>query len=177
MKRFIIRIIIIFLIGVFQSSFFNLFSIGRSAVKPNFLLLMIIFYALSSGCYEGAITGFWAGLAQDIISGKILGVYAAIGLVAGLLIGLLKERIYRDNAAVNALLVFIITILYELAVALCIGTNIWGRGRFFYCFFNIIFIEALYNAVMSLWMFKVMNKIKGPENGYMQIKREVEPYR
>ena len=166
MRRIIIRIVSLFLTGIFQSSFFNLIGVGRSGVKPNFLFLIIVFYALFLGSYEGAITGFWAGLVQDIISGRVIGVYAIIGLTAGLLIGLLKGRIYRENTIINAFLVFILTMIYEFIVAVCLGINLWERGNFFYCFKNIILIEAIYNTIMSLLVFRIMNRIEKQEVDY-----------
>jgi len=47
--------------------------------------------------YRGAVTGFLCGLTQDMLSGRVIGFYALLGLYLGLGIALINKRLYKEN--------------------------------------------------------------------------------
>lgn len=65
---------------------------------PNLLLLVVAALALVLGPQGGAITGFFAGLAADILppADHLIGRYALVLCLAGYLVGLLRDEA-RDS--------------------------------------------------------------------------------
>ncbi len=78
---------------------------------------------LVRGSSEGAITGFFIGLSQDVISGKLVGFYSILGFYLGLIIGSTNKRLYRENFFIIIFFAFISSIAYESVVYLM---YLWG---------------------------------------------------
>ncbi|MCR4435259.1 MAG: rod shape-determining protein MreD [Clostridiales bacterium] len=162
-KVFIIGIFI-FLIGVIQSTILNYFEVYN--VKPNLLVVFIILSALLRGNTEGAVIGFFAGLSQDIIAGKVVGFYALLGLYLGLVVGSLNKRLYRENFLVAIFFTFFSTIAYELAVYLMYKGGEYIVAPTAGIQFNVLFVlkhivlpEAVYNSGISVFMYMLVMKL------------------
>lgn len=130
-------------------------------VKPNLIIVFTISVALLNGNIEGAIVGFFAGLAQDMISGKMIGFYALLGLYLGLAVGSINKRLYRDNIFVVIFFTFVSTIAYESAVYfLCFFRSIiQGRINLLYPLKEIILPEAVYNSAVSVFIYIFVIKL------------------
>jgi len=72
--------------------------------------------ALLGSNIEGAVTGFLCGLTQDMLSGRVIGFYALLGLYLGLGIALINKRLYKENVLVAIFTTFVSSIIYEFAV-------------------------------------------------------------
>lgn len=157
--KFFISIILIILLGVVQTTFPKTFEFGYAGIKPNLLLIFIILSAFFKGSYKGGIIGFTAGLVQDFLTGRIIGFYALIGLGIGILVGWTNSRIYKENIIIATIIIFIGTILYEFSVALLLGMKLFSGDNLLYAFKLIIFPEAIYNSIISVIVYLVMNYI------------------
>ena len=155
--KFIINIILIVLLGIIQTTFPKTFEIGYAGIKPNLLLIFIILYAFFNGSYRGGIVGFTTGLIQDLSTGTMIGFYALIGLCLGLLVGWSNSRIYKENIIIATLIVLVGTIIYEFIVAILLGMKLFSGDNLIYAFKFIIFPEALYNGILSVIIYFVMN--------------------
>ena len=80
-------------------------------VKPDFTIVFLALYGLSNNSISGSVSGFAAGLVQDILSTGVLGVTAMTRLIAGFLSGFLGEKIFRKGYLINALVIFIISVI------------------------------------------------------------------
>jgi len=135
-------------------------------VKPNLLLVFIVYMALLRGSFEGAVIGFATGLAQDFASGKAMGFYSILGMLLGMIIGSVNKRLYRENILVIIFFNFISTIFYEFIVLI---TYKWGTllsnaiaGKFqmiAFAFTTIILPEAVYNCVAAILLYIFMMKL------------------
>ncbi|MDP4180790.1 MAG: rod shape-determining protein MreD [Bacillota bacterium] len=129
-----------------------------NSIKPNLLLVFIVSVALLRGNIEGAVTGFFAGLMQDIVSGKVIGFYALLGMYLGIAIGSVNKRLYRDNFFVALVFSFVASIVYE-SVVYFFGVFLKGQTDFIYSFTNIILPEAVYNMAATVIIFFIVMKI------------------
>jgi rod shape-determining protein MreD len=126
-------------------------------VKPNLIFVFVVSIALLRGNVEGAVTGFFAGLMQDIVSGKVIGFYALLGIYLGLIMGSVNKRLYRENIFVVIFFTFVSTIAYE-SVVFFLGVFLKGQWSFIYPFKGIIIPEAIYNAVISIFTYILVIK-------------------
>ena len=147
----------IFIIVLIQSTVLDYIKVFN--VKPNLLIIFIISVALLSNNIEGAIIGFCTGLSQDIVSGKVLGFYSLLGLYLGLIIGSVNKRLYRENVLIIVFFTFIATVVYETVV--CV-TNIFTNGQiyFLYSLRNLILPEAIYNSIVSIFIYIFIIKLQ-----------------
>lgn len=146
----------IFLFTIIQSTVLDYIRIFN--VKPNLLIVFVVSAALLKGNKEGAVVGFFAGLSQDIASGKVIGFYTLLGMYLGLFIGLLNKRIYRENFLVIVFFTFISTFFYEGAVYL-LGTFLKDQLNLLFPVRYIILPEAIYNCFISIFMFILVMRV------------------
>ena len=148
----------IFIILILQTTVLEYVKILN--VKPNLLLVFIICVSISRGNVEGAVTGFFTGLAQDMLSGRIIGFYSLLGLYAGISLGSVHKRLYRDNFIVIVFFTLVLSIAYEWMVYfLASFGESAGNIRFFYPMVHRILPEALYNAFTSVFMYGYVLKL------------------
>ena len=127
-------------------------------VKPNLLVIFIVCVALLRGNVEGASVGFFAGILLDMTFGKFLGFYALLGMYLGLAVGSVNRRLYRENYLVVVFFTFIATILYEAAVYI-LSTFMTGNMELVLPLTVKILPEALYNSVVSIFIFALVIKM------------------
>ena len=85
-------------------------------VKPNLLMVLIVIVAFLGNNVEGAIVGFFSGLIHDMISGRVIGFYALLGLYLGFCVGSLNKRLYKENIFAVVFFVLVSTLAYEYSV-------------------------------------------------------------
>ena len=159
--KILIYTLIIFLIVLVQSTLLDYIKIYY--IKPNLLIVFIISIALLRGNIEGSIIGFFIGLSQDLISGKLLGFYALLGLYLGLIIGSVNKRLYRENFLVVVFFTFISSVTYEMLVYF-LSTFLNGNMEFYYPFKNIVLPEAIYNSIISIFIYVLIIKLNDKFN-------------
>lgn len=120
-------------------------------VKPNLLMIFIVSIALIKGNVEGAVVGFFCGLSQDMVSGRLIGVYALLGMYLGMIVGSLNKRLYRENILVIVFFTFVSTFAYELAVYFSVV--FFDSTTVLYALRNIILPESVFNSVASLGIY------------------------
>ncbi|MCX7748190.1 MAG: rod shape-determining protein MreD [Clostridia bacterium] len=157
MKLKVISIsIYIFILALIQSTVLEYARIFH--VKPNLLIVFVISYAFIRGSLEGAVVGFFAGLVQDIASGKVLGLYTLLGLYLGLAMGSVNKRLYRENVFLVVFFTFIASFVYETVVYLLIALTS-GKFDIVFPLRSIILPEALYNSIVSILIFILVVKL------------------
>lgn len=92
-----------------QVTAINFIQVG--GVKPDLVMIIVVFYAFIRGHREGAFLGFVGGLMQDMATGSFFGLNALSKMAAGYLVGLAESRLYKDSTVV----VVIITMLASFA--------------------------------------------------------------
>ncbi|WP_265443964.1 rod shape-determining protein MreD [Acetivibrio straminisolvens] len=148
--------VLIFIIALIQSTVLG--SISVFNVKPNLLLILIVSAALLGNNVEGAVIGFICGLTQDMLSGRVIGFYALLGLYLGLGVSFINKRLYKENVLVAIITTFFSSIVYEFAVYF-FSMFFKGSLELVFPFKYVILPEAVYNSIVSIAIFLIVLKI------------------
>lgn len=148
---------------------------GNTCLKSHFSILCTAFfqnkrnYTKHSPCYhnivfslrgsfEGCLTGFGAGLLQDIFFGNSLGYYALLGTLTGYLCGKFNHGFFRENYATPVILSAVAAIVYETAVYIT-GFLFAGNLHYLYFLLNLILPEAVYTAIVTFVIYRILFSI------------------
>ncbi len=103
---------LLFLVSLLlQSTLFNFFEIG--GVKPDLVLLLVIFYAFTNGPRKGAVFGLCIGLVEDMFFGHYIGMNALALLGAGCIAGWFGTIMYKDNLIIAVLVTFCTSVISQ----------------------------------------------------------------
>lgn len=97
-----------------ESTILNLIEIGN--IKPDLMLILIIFVGLYSNWRESLEAGVVGGLLKDVISVDTIGVNLILLGLCGLLASYCKNKVFKENLITQLILTLI----------LAMGINILG---------------------------------------------------
>ncbi|MFQ6616554.1 MAG: rod shape-determining protein MreD [Fidelibacterota bacterium] len=105
--------IAVLLLQLFLSEF-----LAIRQIRPDFLLIFVLYVSILEGSLAGVIVGFVAGLLQDVLSaGSLLGLAPLTKSITGFLVGRLQGQFPRMNPIVFHVL-WIGILLFHFAMAL-----------------------------------------------------------
>jgi rod shape-determining protein MreD len=117
-------------------------------VKPDLGLLLATSFALLYGPRAGFIAGLAAGVWQDLLFGRMLGMFGLAKALTGYLAGWLTGRVYRDNPLVVVGAFLAVSATHDLlcCVALAaMGKRLPGIGAL-----RVAAIAMAYNGLIGL---------------------------
>ncbi|MDR7857062.1 rod shape-determining protein MreD [Tissierella sp.] len=139
-----------------QSSILPYISI--LGVVPNTALLIVISIALFKGRFYGGVIGIMIGLIQDIVFSPIIGINSFIYFFIGYSVGLIENKLTRDNALIPLLFSIIGIIFYNFSYY--VFMFFLSRDIPFLSFAkDVLLIEILYTGVLSIPIYKIFSKI------------------
>ena len=147
--RYLVLALLGFLGLILEATVFNQLAIA--GVKPDLLLIIVIFFALFNGSRQGAFVGLGLGLLEDLFQAKYFGLNAASKLITGLIIGFMEKRIYKENFLVPVLVLFFGSLIHITFYYLF--TNIVGYSVSFQQFVRIAIPFAIYNMCFSPFVY------------------------
>lgn len=133
-----------------QSTIFSFFEIA--GIKPDLVLIIVIFNALLQGSREGAVFGFVGGLLQDIILGQNVGMNALAKMATGYLVGLTEKKVFKENLLIPIFYLLVATIINEsfiYVLTLFLGFKI----NYISAFSRIILPVAIYNSCLAPFIY------------------------
>ncbi|MCT4594947.1 MAG: rod shape-determining protein MreD [Anaeromicrobium sp.] len=122
-------------------------------IIPNTSLLIVISFALIWGNKKGALIGVCVGLLQDILGGVFLGMNGLIYLLIGYNVGIFQRILFKDSYLTPVLFATVSTFLYYM-IYYVIGVIIGIDVSFVGLFRNVIFIETVYNSLLSVLIYR-----------------------
>jgi len=127
--------------------FFRVYSI-----KPDLVLLVVIFLGFMYGKRDGMLAGFLGGLFSDLAAGSYIGLNIVSYLAAGYLAGMGENNFYKDNVFVASVICVIGTLLsqlvyYLLLLFLIVDVPVLHGIK-------IIVGVALYNGFLTLILYR-----------------------
>ncbi len=165
--RSIVLMFLILLAMLLQATVFTFLQVA--GVKPDLILLLVVFNGFLRGPREGAFLGFLGGLTLDIFTGSYIGLNALVKMSAGYLAGLAEQRFYKESVIMVTFVTFFAGIIGQLLNYL-LFFYLRIQVPPFFAFFEVIIPTAIYTALLvplTYWKFYRSN-----ENGWL---REREP--
>ncbi len=136
-----------FLILVLQSTL--TYSLALGPIKPDFVLLLVIFFALYKGAKQGMFYGMAVGLGVDALSGGVIGINSfALGCL-GLVCGMLEERVYI-NHFLTKFLVALVACLFYIIVYYVLAVHFFRLPGFF-SNLDIVIGTIFYTSVCNIF--------------------------
>jgi rod shape-determining protein MreD len=129
---------------------------GAGAV--DLVLVVVVYNALTSGRVAGLLTGSFAGLVQDTLSGGVIGMAGLSKTVVGFLAGIVGTQFIVAHSASRFVVFYVATVvnavvfmgLYEL-----LGLRHFGTP------FAAVAGQGLGNAIVGVLAFKVIEMLPG----------------
>lgn len=152
----VICLLIAFLITYFlQANFFSWFTIAK--VKPNLFVIFILFVGLFAGRKLGAVLGLVLGIFLDLLIGRTVGMSGILLGIIGLLGEYFDKNFSKESKITIMLMVIGCTCFYEIGLYIFYLTrlNILFEP---YSFLKILVIEAIYNAIIVIIIYPLMQK-------------------
>ena len=157
-KTFTILILIIsfFIIYFLQANFFSWFTIA--GVKPNLFIIYILFISLFAGVKVGIPFGICTGLFLDIVIGKTIGPSTIMLGIVGVIGGYFDKNFSKESRITIMLMITGSTCIYEIGIYIFqivqLSINIQAVE-----FLIILLLEVLYNAILTIILYPIMQKI------------------
>ncbi len=150
MRAFVIGTLLV-VVHTLSATLFQYLKIGN--VVPNFMIMLIVSFALLRGSKEGSIIGIVAGLLHDLSFSMIVGPTAVIYGLIGYICGAFNKNFYRENF----ILPFICTLFSSLFYSLTCIFSFMFRGQLNIIFFmkSIAIPEMIYTITLSLIAYQI----------------------
>lgn len=155
MKR-IVPFILLLLLTILQATSLNRLSI--LGIKPDLLLILVIFIGLYKGPISGAWYGFLAGILLDIFSPSPLGTNALSKTVLGFLAGAVAPLLYFEAPFIQGLFLFIAMLLEGLILFILLS-SFYLAPSFYYSFLYIILPASFYTSLLTPFFFYTFKRI------------------
>ena len=158
MKKFIIVISLIltfFLIYFMQIGIFSNYTIA--GIKPNLFVIFILFIGLYANQIFGISFGVICGLFIDFLYGRTIGTTAIMLCLIGYLGAYFDKNFSKENKLTIIIMVAGATLIYEFGNYF-INSIILNYTREYISFLKIVAIEILYNVLLSIIFYPLMQK-------------------
>lgn len=145
---------------VLRDTVFNGLSVAGG--KPDFVLILAVFFAIFRGSVQGGLMGAALGLMEDLMTGRFIGINALCKGFLGYVAGVSERNLYKNNFFVpivavlaatfaNALLYYLFSVLIGSHVGLenlLLSTipdavyNMCFSPVFYAVFYNFFLVES-----------------------------------
>ena len=156
MLNIIVTALVLIINFILQSTALHLIEIR--GVIPDTMIIIIVSYALLRGQAAGAVTGFFAGLLYDIISGSSLGFYALMGFLTGYFCGICHRNFYRENYILPVTLSAVSNLLIGLVIYIT-GFLLKNNYHIFYYLISVIIPQSVYTGIAAIIVYRLLYSI------------------
>ncbi|MDD4400408.1 MAG: rod shape-determining protein MreD [Desulfitobacteriaceae bacterium] len=129
-------------------------------IKPDLVMLLVIYIALHSRLFTGMLWGLGIGIIEDLYLGYFIGMSAFTFAGVALLSNWLAQRCYKENLLFIVLLVFSVSVVGELlAIFLSLGAGMhWQLGAIVrisvgIACYNLILVPATYPLIHRSFLY------------------------
>lgn len=153
MLRKVVVALLIVVCFVVQCSVFG--GITLTGIVPNLMIVITSAFGFMRGEKEGIIIGFICGMLNDVFFGEFLGFYALVLMYIGFINGKFSRIFYPEDIKLPLALIITSDLSYGL---MCYILMFFLRGKFqfSYYFTGVIFPEALYTIVVTIFLYPLI---------------------
>lgn len=151
-------VVILFVLAGFilQCNIFD--KLAFAGIIPNIMIILTSSFGFMRGEKEGLIIGFLCGMLSDVFFGSFLGFYALVLMYIGYLNGKFSRIFYPEDIKLPIALIITSDLSYGV-ICYILLFMLRGRLQFAYYFSHIILPEALYTAVVTLFLYPAVLKV------------------
>lgn len=124
----------------------------------NFVLIAVVYIALSMGALTGLLAGAGGGLAQDAIAGSIVGIGGLSKTLVGFLVGVLGAQFIVAQPIPRFVMFVGATFVHELCFQ---GLHALVGGQAFQFGYRSVLTQAAVNAVVGIAAFQLVEGAPG----------------
>ncbi len=142
--------------ALLQSTLLDFIRIGGAA--PDLVLVIIVFTGIKTGPMPAQVSGFGAGLLEDLMTTAPLGLHALIRTVTGFSFGFVRNKVFLDVVFMPILLCTAASLLK--ALMLLALTAVFSIESLSGAVFSVRYaIEIGYTALISPAVFAGLSRI------------------
>jgi rod shape-determining protein MreD len=130
-------------------------------VRPDLLMLVLVYWALASGPVGGTFGGFLIGLIADAELGRGLGVQAGLFSIAGFAVGQAGRHLIREHVVLQLALLFFGTLFIGLGRLISLVPSDGFKSLFFSL--PMLLGSALYTALLGPALYWLLRQIGFPD--------------
>ncbi len=130
----------------------------ESGSLVNFVLIAVVYIALSMGALTGLLAGAAGGLAQDAIAGSIVGIGGLSKTLVGFLVGVLGAQFIVSQPLPRFVMFLGATFLHELCFQ---GLHALIERQAFQFGYRSVLAQAAINGVLGILAFQVVEGAPG----------------
>ena len=123
-------------------------SIAIAGIRPDIILIVIVYIGIRSGQLEATIFGFMSGFLLDIYNPEFMGVNACANSVVGFAVGYSRVGIVAEDLRVQVLVLLIASLLHDLIYFVL--SSVSNPLKFVTAFFTYGVGTAIYTSIIGL---------------------------
>ncbi|MDF2948359.1 MAG: rod shape-determining protein MreD [Sedimentibacter sp.] len=154
MKKYSLMAALVVLSFIIQTSLFKFFNI--LGVVPNLSLILLVIFSLMTDEITGGVLGLITGLMYDTMIYDVFGVYTLIYFFLGAIIGVYSDEMLRENYVAYTAVTALSTAAMHFFLYVILFFLRYRVGNVDSILVGII-IEIVFNTVLSVFVFKIIN--------------------
>ena len=120
--------LIVFVAVLQSSAAINVFALTDMRIRPNILLILLVYFAINCDGYDAIITSFAIGFAADI-AGTVMGPHIISCGLIGMAVAYVRKIILLKKTNQQALTIFTAGFLIEALAVLLTGLKASGLAK------------------------------------------------
>lgn len=145
---------------ILQSSYFDYFSL--LGIKPDIVLVCIVFYAVFNGPVKGGIIGAAIGLMEDLFIGNFIGPMLILRLLLGAGVGFFSRNFYKESIIIPMIVLFIATFMSN--TFLWIFNSLMKNYISWMYLFKVSILQGAYNMIFMPIFYLIKRRVLLKEN-------------
>jgi len=141
-------------------------------VQPDTAIVLIVSYGLLRGDVEGALFGFFTGLAQDLFASHFIGLYALLGFLVGFAAGKPFKDYFKDNFFLPFMMVVVATLAHQFLFYV-FAFLFRGRVDFWFYLRAIIVPVTIYTASIAIPLYSLLFVINAKIENFERYRRNM----
>ncbi len=129
--------------------------IGITAVLPDFVMVLVICYAIWGGREKGVLMGIAAGIFADVLSGGF-GKFTATYMFSAAAAGMLGSGLFGKNFVTASIITLLISIVYGIISAACVYILKIDNAIGTYIIYRIIPF-VIYNVICAAVFYPIID--------------------
>ena len=158
MKRVLFSLVLGIFFLALQTTLLPSLPIQR--IRPDIVLILVLYWGLSTSLVSGGILSLLLGFLMDLFSGNSFGLYTFSRSLVFCLARLFKGQLYLESLLSQFLFVFLFALFEGLVVlSLLLALNPAPLGNLTSLFFTFFFPQSFLTGLISPLFFLLLNKV------------------